>query len=178
MSDTRRLEHSELKGDIGHPSATLEQRAVEARHIGDFTGAAELFAAAAGEAEDEQSRLHLQVRQAFCLLAIDRHEEAAALARVVAQKARAEQYLPELIDALGVFVDDHLRSGRLAEAAHVLSEAMYLLDRLPNEVENYLVIHNMASTYTSSGFVEAALDLFDRAPVSYTHLTLPTSDLV
>lgn len=163
MSDTRRLDHSELKAVVCPPSVTFEQRAVEARRIGDFTGAAELFAAAAGETEDEQTRLHLQLRQAFCLIAIDRHEEAAALAQVVAQKARAEQYLPELIDALGVFVDDHLRTGRLAEAAHVLSEAMYLLDRLPNEVENYLVIHNMASTYTSSGFVKAALDLFDRA---------------
>ncbi len=163
MSDTRRLDHSELKAVVGPPSATFEQKAVEARRIGDFTGAADLFAAAAGEAEDEQTSLHLQLRQAFCLIAIDRHEEAAALARVVTQRARAEQYLPELIDALGVFVDDHLRTGRLAEAAHVMSEAMYLLDRLPNEVENYLVIHNMASTYTSSGFVKAALDLFDRA---------------
>ena len=61
----------------------------------------------------QQTQLNLQIRQACCLLAAERYDEAAALARVVAQQARAEGYLPELADALGLMVDDHSRANRL-----------------------------------------------------------------
>ena len=43
------------------------------------------------------------------------------------------------------------------------TEAVYILERLPNEVGNYQVIHNMAATYANCGFVDAALELYDRA---------------
>ena len=84
--------------------ASLEQRAVEARQAGDFDRAARLFALAAASADQLQRQLHLQIRQACCLLAIERYSEAAALATVVAQQARAESYLPELADALGAWI--------------------------------------------------------------------------
>jgi len=149
----------------GDPRATpgLEQQAIEARQAGEFERAAGLFAAAAAEADELQTQLNLQIRQACCLLAIERYEEAAALAQVIAQQARAEQFLPELADALGVIVDHHTRADRLAEAAHLLSEAMYILDRLPNDPANYQVMHNMGVTYAQCGFIEAALELYDRA---------------
>ena len=143
--------------------ASLEQRAIEARQAGDFGHAGQLFALAAGQADGLQTQLNLQIRQACCLLATERYQEAAALATVIAQQARSEGYLPELADALGVIVDHHSRSDRLAEAAHLLSEAVYILDRLPNEPGNYQVMHNMAVTYANCGFVEAALQLYDRA---------------
>lgn len=143
--------------------ATLEQRAIEARQSGNFEDAGRLFAQAADQAADLQTQLNLQIRQACCMLAVERYDEAAALARVVAQQARVESHLPELADALGVIVDDHTRSDRLAEAAHVLSEAVYILDRLPNEASNFQVMHNMAATYANCGFIDAALELYDRA---------------
>ncbi len=142
---------------------SLEQRAVEARQAGDFDRAGQLFALAAAASDSLQTQLNLQIRQACCLLAIERYADAAALTQVVAQQARSEGYLPELADALGVLVDHHSRSNQLAEAAHILSEAVYILDRLPNEAANYQVMHNMAVTYAQCGFVEAALELYDRA---------------
>ena len=142
---------------------SVEQQAHEARQAGDFQRASLLFSLAADGAENLQSQLNLQIRQACCLVATEHHEEAAALARVVAQQARSEAYLPELADALGLIVDEHQRNHRYAEAAHALSEAAYILDQLPNEPELYQVIHNMAATYANCGFVDAALDLYDRA---------------
>jgi len=143
--------------------ATLEQQSIEARQAGDFEGAARLFARAAATADQLQRQLNLQLRGACCLLAVEQYDEAAAIAQVVAQQARAELFLAELADALGLLVDHHSRAGRLAEGAHQLSEAVYILDRLPNEPANYQVVHNMAVTYANCGFVEAALELYDRA---------------
>ena len=147
----------------GNHVTTIEARAVEARQQGDFATAAQLFSSAADGAEELQRQLNLQIRQACCLLAVERYEEAAALANVVAQQARSEGFLAELADALGVIVDYYCRADRLAEAAQSLSEAVYILDRLPNESSYYQVVHNMAVTYAHCGFVEAALELYDRA---------------
>jgi diguanylate cyclase (GGDEF)-like protein len=144
--------------------AALTEMAHEARQAGDFDRAAMLFSRAAGHDDaDLQTELNLQIRQACCLLAVERHAEAAALANVVAQQARAEGHLPELADALGVIVDHHARSDRLAEAANVLSEAAYILAQLPNEPSSFQVVQNMAATYAHCGFIEAALQLYDRA---------------
>lgn len=60
-------------------------------------------------------------------------------------------------------MDHHTRSDKVAEAANVLAEAAYVLEELPHDAANYLVLQNLAVTYTHSGFVEAALDLYDRA---------------
>lgn len=144
-------------------SVTLEQHAIHARQIGSFEQAAELFSRASQAQDDLRKELHLQIRQACCLLAVERHQEAAAVAAIVANRARAEGYLAELADALGLIVDDHMRSNRLAEAAHVLAEAMYTLDQLPDDSRHYQVMHNMAETYANCGFVKAALELYDRA---------------
>ena len=160
MADTRRV--TDHPGDE-RSAQRLQQDAIDARRSGRFQEAALLFARAADLTPDEQARLNLQIRQACCLLAVECYDEAAALATVIADRARHEHYLPELADALGVTVDHLVRSNRLAEAAHALSEAMYLLDRLPNEPSNYDVIHNMGVTYAHSGFTEASLELFDRA---------------
>jgi diguanylate cyclase (GGDEF)-like protein len=151
-------------------SGELECQAVEARQAGEFERAAGLFASAASAAASLQHRLNLQIREACCYLAVERHDEAAALARMVAQQARADGILPELADALGIIVDSHTRSGELAEAANALSEAAYILEQLPNEPVHYQVVHNMAVTYANCGYVDAALELFDRA------LRLATND--
>jgi len=144
-------------------SLTLELNAIHARQLGSFEMAAELFFRASKNEGDLRKELDLQIRQACCLLAIDRYEEAAALAVIVANRARTEGFLAELADALGLIVDHHMRADRLAEAANVLAEAMYTLDQLPNEARHYQVVHNMAATYATCGFVKAALDLYDRA---------------
>ncbi|MEI7546745.1 MAG: GGDEF domain-containing protein, partial [Actinomycetota bacterium] len=141
----------------------LEQRAIAERHAGNFEVAAQLFAEAADTADELQQQLNLQIRQACCLLAVERHEEAAQLATVVAQQARAEHHLPELVDALGVIVDHHARADNVAEAAAVLSEAAHILETLPNDSEHYIVLQNFAVTYAHCGFVDAALELYDRA---------------
>ncbi len=151
--------------------ASLERRAIAARHDGQFEQAVTLFAQAADVADDLQTQLNLQIRQACCLLAIERHTEAAALAVIVAEQARIEHFLPELVDALGVMVDNYVHENRLAEAAQVLSEAAYVADQLPNDSTSYLVLQNLAVTYTHCGFVEASLELYDRA------LRLADSDL-
>lgn len=141
----------------------LEQNAIHARQLGSFELAADLFAQASAAEDDLRKALDLQNRQACCLLAMERHEEAAALAVIVANRARTEGFLAELADSLALIVDDHMRSNRLAEAANVLAEAMYTLDLLPDEARHYQVVHNMAETYANCGFVTAALDLYARA---------------
>jgi diguanylate cyclase (GGDEF)-like protein len=137
--------------------------AVEARQAGDFRRAAGLFARAAGVAGELQERLNLQIRQACCLVAAEEFDAAAALARVVAVEARDADHLAELADALGLLVDDHTRAERWAEATQALSEAVYILQRLPNDPAHFQVLHNMAVTYARCGFVEPALELYDRA---------------
>ena len=144
-------------------TTSTEQLAVEARQSGEFRRAAELFSTAAAQADGLQPRLHLQIRQACCLVAADRLEEAASLARIVAEEARTDGHLAELADALGLLVDDHTRAGRWAEATQALSEAVYILQRLPNDPQHYQVLQNMADTYARCGFVEPSLELYDRA---------------
>ena len=144
-------------------SLTLEQNAIHARQSGSFDLAAELFAKAAAAEDDLRKQLDLQIRQACCLNSVERHEEATALAVVVANRARTEGFLAEFADALCFIVDDHMRANRLAEAANVLAEAMYTLEQLPDEARHYQVVHNTAETYAYCGFVKAALDLYDRA---------------
>ena len=163
VADLRAEPHSGPLVAVIDETLTLEQNAIHARQLGSFETAAELFCKAAKNESDLRKELDLQIRQACCLLAVERHEEAAALAVIVANRARTEGFLAELADALGLIVDDHMRSDHLAEAANVLAEAMYTLDQLPNEAKHYQVVHNMAATYSTCGFVRAALDLFDRA---------------
>ncbi len=163
VADVRAEPIALLHPALDRESVTLEQNAIQARQLGSFEVAAELFARASELEDDLRKELDLQIRQACCLLAVERHEEAAALAEIVANRARAEGFLAELADALGLIVDHHMRSDRLAEAANVLAEAMYTLEQLPNEARHYQVVHNMAATYATCGFVKAALDLYDRA---------------
>ena len=141
----------------------LELEAIELRRVGNFTGAAQLFAAAATSSEEAQRRLNLQIRQACCLLSVDRSAEAAELASHVAYEARLNGYLVELADAVGVVVDHYIRSGRLAEASHLMSEALDVMEQLPVDASSYQLIHNLAATYEHSGFYEPAIALFERA---------------
>lgn len=144
-------------------SARLEAAAIEARSRGDFESAGRDFAAASQSASDEQRRLNLLIRQACCLLSVERSAEAAAIATRVAEQSRAGAHWVELADALGLIVDDHLRTGRFAEAAHQLSEAVDLLDKLPATPAAYPVVHNLAATHEHSGFFDEAITLFKRA---------------
>ncbi|MEY4606509.1 MAG: hypothetical protein RLY45_1269 [Actinomycetota bacterium] len=148
------------------PTADLDDirtMAVEARRTGEFERAAALFGTAASASRDSRTRLDLQIRQACCLLSVDRSADAAALASDVAHHARADGHLVELADALGVQVDHYVKVGRLAEASHLLSEAIDVLDRLPDSPDAYQVTHNLAATHEHSGFYEAAITLFERA---------------
>ncbi len=156
----------EVTADVDNgdaPRGNAHDRAVQARQIGDFRSAAVLFATAAGETGELQQRLHLQIRQACCLVAAEQFDDAAALARVVAEEAREADHLAELADALGLLVDDHTRADRWAEATQALSEAVYILPRLLDDPAHFQVLHNMAVTYARCGFVEPALELYDRA---------------
>ncbi len=143
--------------------AEFEQRAIDARHHGHFQQAATLFREAADRAIELQDRLNLQLREACCLLAMERHDEAVELAFTVADLARAEHHLPELVDALGMIADHYVRHERLAEATHALAEAAHVLDDLPTDAGIYLVLQNLAVTYTNCGFIQPALELYDRA---------------
>jgi diguanylate cyclase (GGDEF)-like protein len=140
-----------------------EQEAIARRQAGDFLHAAQLFANAADGTLDLQQRLNLRIRQAYCLVHAEFHDDAMALARVIAEQARNHGHLPELADVLGMIVVEHARCGRWAEAAEVLAEAVFILNQLANDSSNYQVVHNLADTYLMCGFVEAALELFDRA---------------
>lgn len=146
-----------------HPTGRTEQMAIAARQAGDYRHASALFALASDESADQQHRLNLQIRQACCMVAAEQFDDATALARVVAEEARNAGHLTELVDALGLLVDDHTRSERWPEATQALSEAVSILQRLTLEPAHYQVLHNMAVTYARCGFVEPALELFDRA---------------
>ena len=145
------------------PSVRAEQRAIAARQAGDYRQAAALFALASAESTDLQHRLNLQIRQACCMVAAEQFDDATALARVVAEEARNAGHLAELVDALGLLADDHTRAERWPEATEALSEAVCILQRLNLEPAHYQVLHNMAVTYARCGFIEPALELFDRA---------------
>ena len=69
MSDTRRSTEPQRLAEL---AVAFEQQAVESRKAGEFEDAARLFAQAAEHSEDEQMVLHLQIRQACCLLAVER----------------------------------------------------------------------------------------------------------
>jgi len=141
----------------------LAQAAIEARRKGEFNAAAELFGQAAQACDDRQRSANLRIREACCLLAVDRTAEAAAIAEQVAHASRAEGFLVELADALGLIVDHLVRSGRLAEGSHLLSEALDVLERLPDDASIHDVVHNLAATHEHSGFYPAAIQLFQRA---------------
>jgi len=141
----------------------LAQAAIAARRRGEFNSAADLFRDAALACDDRQRAANLRIRQACCLLAVDRSSEAAAVAEEVVHASRAEGFLAELADALGLIVDHLVRSERLAEGSHLLSEALDVLERLPDDATSHEVVHNLAATHEHSGFYSAAIELFQRA---------------
>ncbi|MEO5723739.1 MAG: GGDEF domain-containing protein [Ilumatobacteraceae bacterium] len=137
--------------------------AAEARAAGQFDQAAELFLEASEGEDDLQMSLHLQLRAAHCLAAVDRNDDAVQIATTVAEAARTDLIRPELVDALGILADDHLANGRLAAAAGALAEATYTLEQVPDDPAMFQVVHNIAESYAGSGFTAAALGLFARA---------------
>jgi len=141
----------------------LQQHAAEARGRGAYADAAAQYARAARLADTTQLRLNLKMRSAFCLWALDQYEEAEKVAADVADEARTEMYFAELADALGLLVDRCMITGQFANATQLLAEAMYVMERVPNETSNYQVVHNMAVTYQRCEFPIPALELFDRA---------------
>lgn len=142
---------------------SLAEAAAEARRLGEFHDAAAMFREAAAGCTDRERAANLRIREACCLLAVDRTAEAAAIAEEVAYESRAEGFLTELADALGLIVDHLVRSGRLAEGSHLLSEALDVLEHLPHDVSSHDVMHNLAATHEHSGFYPAAIELFQRA---------------
>lgn len=144
-------------------SSELEAAAIDLRQRGQFDDAQQLFAEAAALSDDPARRLNLQVRQACCLLSVDRSAEAADLALLIAERARVEGCDVELTEALGLIVDHYARVGRIAEGANLLSEALDRLDRLPRDSSSYQVVHNMAATLERAGFFLPAIELFRQA---------------
>lgn len=149
-----------------HDSGVLSRLAVAAaaaRQRGDYGEAAERYAGAISLATSVEQRLHLRMREAFCHVALGHRDRAEQLALQVATEARSELCFAELADALGLLVDNRMVEGHIAEASELLSEVMYVMERVPNEPSSYQVIHNAAVTYQRCEFPLPALDLFDRA---------------
>lgn len=141
----------------------LEREAISARGLGAFEVAAEMFGQAASACTDGRRCLDMRIRQAVCLVMIDRSEDAFSIAVDVARDARADGHLVELADALGVMVDHHVRVGRIAEGAQVLSEALDVLAQVPASDRAYAVTHNLAASLEHSGFFPESVSLFHRA---------------
>jgi diguanylate cyclase (GGDEF)-like protein len=141
----------------------LHVLAAEARARGFYLRAADLYNEAAGNTDLVDERLHLRMREAFCRLSVNDRERAEQIAAQVVTEARAEECYAELADALGVQVEALMLRERYAEASAVLSEAMYVMERVPNDPIYYQVIHNMAVTYQHCGFPVPAIELYDRA---------------
>ncbi len=134
-----------------------------ARAQGFYLRAADLYHEAAREAFSVEERLHLTMREAHCRLQVDDREAAEQLAAAVAKEARSEECYAELADALGLRVETMMLRNMFAEASETLSEAMYVLIRVPNDPAYYQVIHNMAVTYQRCDFPLPAIELYDRA---------------
>lgn len=145
------------------PVARLTESAAAARLCGDFTQAASHYTDAATISSSVEQRLHLTMRAAFCHIELGHAERAEQLATEVATQARSEMCFAELADALGLLVDQRMADGHIAEATELLSEVMYVMERVPNEPSWYQVIHNTAVTYQRCDFPLPALDLYDRA---------------
>jgi diguanylate cyclase (GGDEF)-like protein len=153
-----------MSNHVSHTEGgSLYDLAVEARAGGDFDRAAELYHAASEQAETAETRLHLRMREAYCRLSGNDRRGAEFIAADVAREARQEEFHAELADALGVSVEALMLQERYAEASAVLSEAMYVMERVPNDSAYYQVIHNMAVTYQHCEFPGPAIDLYDRA---------------
>jgi GGDEF domain-containing protein len=149
--------------DHAESVAQLVDAAVAARLRGDFAEAAQHYADAAATTRSVERRLHLMMREAFCHEARGDRERAEDLARHVVSEARSELCFGELADGLGLLVDHHMAAGRLAEATELLSEVMFVMERVPNEASWFQVIHNTAVTYQRCDFPLPALELYDRA---------------
>jgi len=141
----------------------LIERGSQARARGAYLDAAHDFEAAAGLAASSKERLFLLMRSAYCHWAGDDYDTAVRFAEQVAERGRAEGHDGELVDALSLLVDRAMTTGQYAKASEWLGEAAYVMERLPNEVEHYQVVHNMAVTFHRCEFALPALELFDRA---------------
>src|SRR5688572_20689804 len=149
--------------EVTEQIADLQSRARDARQRGEYADAAKAYGTAAALAESIEQRLHLMMRAAHCHAATDHRAPAEELARLVADEARSEFLYPQLADALGLLVDSHMLRNDLAQATHVLAEAMYVMDLVPDVPENYQIVHNMGDTYLSCHFPVPALELYERA---------------
>ena len=153
-----------MSSDLVHTTGrSHEGRAADARDGGHFHDAAVLYHEAADIADTADRRFHLRMREAYCLLSANDRAAAEQIAIEVAEGARQEQCHAELADALGLTVDGYMLDGRYAEASGLLSEAMYVMDHVPNDPAYFQVIHNMAVTYQRCGFAEPAIELYERA---------------
>ena len=131
--------------------------------MGDFQQAIDLYTAAEDEAASVSERLFLSMRRAYCLIDLGQMQPAVEIARAVVAEGREDDILPEVCDALGLLVDDHMNNDRVADATRLLAEARYLLDQLPDDPSVYQVVHNLAVTYERCDFPAAALELLERA---------------
>lgn len=152
---------------VNGTSERLEAEAIDCRRLGRFDEAAARFASAAEATDDLARQVNMRVRQAVCLAMIERSDASFDVAREVIPAARADGLVHELVDALGLVADHHIRSGSFAEAADALSEAIDLVDRLPDDPvharANHLTLHNLAASLEHCGFISQSIELFRRA---------------
>ena len=141
----------------------LTHAAAEARAQGFDLRAADLYHEAAGAARSVDERLHLSMREVYCRLAVGDRTGAEKIAAEVASEARTQECYGELADALGVRVEVLMLRERPAEAHEVLSEAMYAMQRVPDDPAFCNVVHNMAVTYQRCDFPLQAIELYERA---------------
>ncbi len=152
-----------MSDELVRDSRALSEQALTSRTHGEFNEAAILYASAARLADDPQQKLFLMMRGAHCLWATDLFDEAVQVATNVADQARTEMHFPELADAVGMLVDHAMLVRQFTTATELLGEAMYVMERVPNEPANYHAVHNMGVTYQRADFPVPALELFDRA---------------
>lgn len=157
-----------MSNEIADDPSTTDTRsllvqAADARAQGYYLRAADLYNEAANASVTIEERLHLMMREAYCWLSVNERERAEQIAALVAKEARAEECYADLADALGVKVEALMLRERYAEASELLAEAMYVMERVPNDPAYYQVIHNMAVTYQRCDFPLPAIELYDRA---------------
>src|SRR5262245_53436652 len=107
----------------------IAAEASKARAIGDLPRAIDLYIEAEEHAGSLSERLFLRMRRAYCLIDSGMPSKGVEMARSVIAEGREAEILPEVCDAIGLLVDDHMLNDRLAEATRLLAEARYLLDQ-------------------------------------------------
>jgi diguanylate cyclase (GGDEF)-like protein len=155
--------HLSAPNDLGAMESDLMARAQQARAVGDFGAALELYRAAAEAAPTPEARLHHVLRTVPCLSELGRHGELVEVSSGVIHEARRIGDDVSLVDALGRLADEYVRQDRWAEVALLLAECLHIAARIPREQQTFLMLNNLAIALMHAGFYDQSIDMLDRA---------------